>query len=179
MVERAEAIRTLTAPGQPFEIEKVKVWGRDCLWFKNGPPTLRQLYETTRSDKPFIIYESERLSFEDIWRRSCRLATVLLNDYGVRKGDRVAISMRNYPEWMIAFCATTSIGAIAVAMNAMWQPNEMEYALNDSRPRVLIVDPERLERFLQCEKAPRDVAVIVTRATKAPPAGIARLEGYF
>jgi long-chain acyl-CoA synthetase len=179
VVERAEAIRTLTAPGQPFELEHVKFWGRNCLWFKNGPPTLRQLYETTRSDKPFIIYEGERLSFEDVWRKSCRLATVLLNDYGVRKGDRVAISMRNYPEWMIAFCATTSIGAIAVAMNAMWQPNEMEYALNDSRPRVLIVDPERLERFLQCEKAPRDVAVIVTRATKAPPAGIARLEGYF
>jgi long-chain acyl-CoA synthetase len=176
LVTRTEALQQLTAPGQPFEIAEASVRGRRCRIFSNAPKTLREIYETTRSNLPFIVYEDERLTYEDVWRRTCQLASALATDFGVRRGDRVAISMRNYPEWMIAFCAATSIGAIAVAMNSLWQPNEMDYALNDSRPRVLILDPERLERYLRCEKAPRDIAVIVCRARDKPPAGLAAWE---
>ena len=59
---------------------------------------------------------------------------MLHDEFEVRKGDRVAISMRNYPEWMLAFGAITCIGGIAVAMNSLWQTDEMEYALRDCRP---------------------------------------------
>ncbi|HVY02557.1 MAG TPA: class I adenylate-forming enzyme family protein, partial [Caulobacterales bacterium] len=111
-----------------------------------------------------------RLTFEDAWARACTLAHALVNEFGVKKGDRVAISMRNFPEWVIAFNAATSIGAIAVAMNALWQPHEIEYALSDSAPRVLLADQERLDRIAQLEKAP-DVAIIAVRASKPLPAG--------
>jgi long-chain acyl-CoA synthetase len=172
VVTRADALAQLTAPGQPFEIVEASYWGRKARVFKNAPKNLGEIYSATRSGLPFIIYEDERLTYEEAWRRSCRLAAALVEEFGVRQGDRVAISMRNYPEWMIAFCAATSIGAIAVAMNAMWQPNEMEYALNDCRPKVLIVDPERLGRYGLCEKAPTDIQVIAVRAEGRLPAGV-------
>ncbi|MCM3659355.1 AMP-binding protein, partial [Agromyces mediolanus] len=50
---------------------------------------------------------------------------------GMRKGDRVAIAMRNLPEWIVAFFATTVLGAIAVPLNAWWTGEELVYGLTD------------------------------------------------
>jgi long-chain acyl-CoA synthetase len=92
-----------------------------------------------------------------------------VHDAGVRPGDRVAISMRNYPEWILAFTAITSIGAIAVAMNAHWQADEMAYALKDCGAKVLFADRERLERLSRCEPMP-GLAVLAVRAAGQPGA---------
>ena len=160
---RQQALAELSAPGQPYELREIEAMGRRCRAFVNAPPTLRDLYESTRSDAVFMVYDDEHLTYEQVWRKSCRLAHVMVEQYGVKKGDRVAISMRNYPEWIIAFDAATSIGAIAVAMNALWQSDEIDYALNDSTPRLAIFDQERLERFAHCEHPPAGLGVIVVR----------------
>lgn len=162
MITRDQAIAALTAPGEPYELVEVEQYGDTCRAFKNAPQSLRELYDQTRSDATFIVYEDERLSFEEVWRRAGRLATCLVEEYGIQKGDRVAISMRNYPEWIIAFEATTAIGAIAVAMNALWQPEEMAFGLRDCGAKVLIADRERLERLALCDPIP-EVAVIGVR----------------
>ena len=132
MLSRSEALRALTAPGEAYELMDVEQYGHGCRAFRNAPPLLRDLFESTASDLPFIVFGDERLTFAEAWNESCRIGALLVEEYGVRKGDRVAISMRNYPEWMTAFAAVTSIGAIAVAMNALWTPEEMEYGLKDS-----------------------------------------------
>ena len=54
--------------------------------------------------------------------------------------------MRNYPEWVIAFAAITSIGAVSVSLNAWWTADELDYALEDCGATVLIADVERVER---------------------------------
>ena len=64
---------------------------------------------------------------------------MMISEYGVKAGDRIAISMRNFPEWIIAFCATTAIGGIAVAMNSLWNPEEMAYGLKDSGPNYYLL----------------------------------------
>src|SRR5439155_4634563 len=56
------------------------------------------------------------------------------------------IGMRNYPEWVVAFSAITSIGAISVSLNAWWTEDELDYALEDCGAAVLIADRERVER---------------------------------
>jgi long-chain acyl-CoA synthetase len=170
---RDEALQQLTAKGQPYELVETQALGRTVRTFANAPATLRDLYEQSRSPAPFIVYDEERLSFEDVWRRTARLASVMAADYGIGKGDRVAISMRNYPEWVIAFNAATSIGAIAVAMNALWQPNELEFALNDSRPKLLLADQERLDRLASCTAA-ADLKVIAVRTTGELASGARR-----
>ena len=171
---RAQALERLTAPGQPYELRTQAVGGRPLRMFVNAPTSLRQLFADTATDAPFLVYQDERLSFAQTLSRAAAFARVLVDRYGVRAGDRVAISMRNYPEWVIAFMATTSIGATAVAMNAWWQPDEMAYGLADSGATVLVADAERLTRLAQCSPAPatRPIAVRVAQ----PPAGVPRFE---
>jgi long-chain acyl-CoA synthetase len=165
---RAQAIEALTAPGQPYGLTQVEVDGRRLRCFENGPKTLRTIFEDTATSQPFLIFEDERLSFAEAWAAASRIGHVLVHEFGVRAGDRVAISMRNYPEWLLAFTAITSIGAIAVAMNAHWQADEMAYGLRDCGARVLLADQERLDRMARCE--PIDgLAVIAVRATRLDP----------
>jgi len=173
---RDEALKVLTAAGQPYELEVVQAHGRRIRAFRNAPESLRAIVDTARSDKTFLVYEDERLSFEEVWDRAARLAHALVHDYGVRKGDRVAISMRNYPEWVIGFNAAVSVGAVAVAMNALWQSPDMEFALHDSGAKVLLADPERLERLAGCKAPPPGLAVVAVRAKGPLPAGVTPFE---
>jgi len=174
MLTRLEAIAQLTAPGQPFELELAELYGRQCRVFKNAPPTFRELFDESRSDATFLVYEDERLSFEETYQAASNIATLLVEDYGISKGDRVAISMRNYPEWITAFMAVTSIGGIAVAMNALWQSDEMEYGLTDSGAKLLFADQERLDRLAECSDAV-SVEVIAVRAREPLPPNVADL----
>ena len=147
---RDQVVAELTGPGQSHELEPVLVGAATVRAFKNAPKSLRQLFADTRGDATFIVYENERWTFDEAWRDAARIAQLLARDYGVGKGDRVGISMRNFPEWVLAFTAITSLGAIAVALNALWQPEEMEYGLEDSGAKVLFADQERLERLADC-----------------------------
>jgi long-chain acyl-CoA synthetase len=171
VVTRNEALAQLTAPGQPFELVEIEAIGRKIRWFRNGPKNVREIFAATRSDKEFLVYENERLTYEDVWQRACTLAHALVNDYGVKKGDRVALSMRNYPEWIITYMAATSVGAMLVAMNALWSPEEMAYGLSNSESKILVADQERIDRLVQINPAPQGLAVIGARTTKPLPAG--------
>src|SRR5882724_3528001 len=135
-MSRPEALAALTAPGEPYELEVLEIDGRTVRSFKNGPASLRAMYELCLSDLPFIVYEDERYTFAEAWRAASRIGHLLVHECGIGVGDRVAITMRNYPEWMFAFKAITSIGAVAVAMNAHWQPDEMAHGLADSGAKV-------------------------------------------
>ncbi len=166
-MDRTAALVELTAKGQPYELEVVEIRGQRCRAFRNAPSNLRALFEASRSELPFIVYEAERQSFEDAWQEASRLANLLVSQCGVAKGDRVAISMRNYPEWIIAFMAATSVGGIAVAMNALWQPDEMAYGLRDSGAKVLLADAERLERLAPHQAEFADLTVLGVRSRDA------------
>ncbi len=167
---RQQAIAALTGPGAPYELETITAHGRTFRSFKTAPPSLRALFADTATDRPFIAYEDERLTFAEAWRQASRIGHLLVHRFGVRAGDRVAISMRNYPEWVLAFTAITSIGAIAVAMNALWQSDELGYALTDCGAKVLFADQERLERLATCAPI-TGLTVVAVRATRPPTRG--------
>ena len=167
-IDRNEAIRQLTAAGEPFEFCYIELHGKQVRVFKNGPRTLRALYEEARCDETFLVYADDRLSYEQAWQQACRIAHALVNDYGITNGDRVAIAMRNYPEWVTAFMAINSIGGIAVLLNAHWKAPEIEYAIENSEPRVIFADQERIERLSQCTKLPAGLQIIAARSTSLP-----------
>jgi long-chain acyl-CoA synthetase len=143
-----EAVAQVTAPGAPFELADVTVAGISYHTFKNAPQNMRQIFGSARArgDQVFLVYEDERWSFKDVMANVDALAAALVTRYGVQKGDRVAIGMRNYPEWVVAFAAILSIGAISVSLNAWWTEEELSFALDDCGASVLIADRERVER---------------------------------
>ena len=137
----------LEAPGSPFAIGTVEVRGVSVKTFAAAPPTMRAVWELSAgyADKAYIVFEDEQYTYAEAHAQVRKLAAHLAAK-GVHHGDRVALAMRNYPEWVIGYWATASLGAAVVGMNAWWTPHEMEYALDDSHPKVLIVDDERFER---------------------------------
>jgi len=143
----AEAVAQATGPDQMFELVPLTVNGVTYQAFKNAPPTLRDFYAFARmhGDRPFLVYDDERRTYAETMAEVDAVAAALVNHYGIAKGDRVAVAMRNYPEWVVSFLAITSIGAINVSMNAWWTEDEMDYALEDSGATLLIADPERAE----------------------------------
>ena len=148
MMSYDEAVARVTAPGQTFEVVEREVAGVDQRVFAHAPQSLRDVFATMRGrgDQTFLVYEDERWSFADVSAEIDALAATLVHTHGVKPGDRVGIAMRNYPEWVVAFGAIVSIGAISVSFNAWWVADEMAYAIDDAGLSVLIADAERVER---------------------------------
>ena len=145
-----DAVAVLTGPSAPFEIAEAEVLGRPSRIFTQIPPALRDLFDLIRArpaDDVYLVFEDERWTNADMVKSIDEIATVLVERYGVTKGDRVAINMRNFPEWITAFGAATSIGAIAVLVNAWWTGPEIEFGLVDADAKVMITDRERVDRM--------------------------------
>jgi long-chain acyl-CoA synthetase len=173
-ISRAEAIAALTAPGMPHELVDAQIRGRQVRVFAQAPASLRALYESTATQLPFLAYQDERLSFAQAWAEAGRIGHVLVQHCGVKPGERVAIAMRNYPEWVLCFCAITSIGAVAVAMNGHWQSEELVYGLQDCGARVLLADAERLQRLSSpaARAALPDLQCLAVRVAELPPGAL-------
>ena len=174
----AEAEAALTAPGAPFEMETVMIRGVPTRVWKNALPNLADLARAGRAhgERTFVVYEGERVSFA-AWFRAVAALARHLQALGVGKGDRVALAMRNLPEWPVAFFAATSIGAICVPLNAWWTGQELAYGLRDSGAKVLVCDGERLERIAPHRAGLPDLEhVIVGRLDGPLPEETARLE---
>jgi len=146
---RDEAVAALTAPGQMFEMEELTIRGIPTRTWKSAPATLRAVLElsTLHGDKDFLVYEDERITFAEHARVVAGLAHALAERYGIQKGDRVAIAMRNLPEWVMAFWAAISVGAVVVPLNAWWTGPELAFGLADSGTSLVFVDEERDARI--------------------------------
>jgi long-chain acyl-CoA synthetase len=168
----------LTAPGGRFEMEELEIRGVPTRVWKNAPPTLAILAQLARlyGDRVFTIYEDERVTYEANYRATCHLAQ-RLSEMGVVKGDRVALAMRNLPEWPTIFFAAVSLGAIIVPLNAWWTGGELEYGLKDSGAKVLFVDAERHARLKDCyDQLPDLERVVVSRCSEELGGNVSRLE---
>ncbi len=143
----SEAIADVSAAGQPFEIIEVEHDGVTNRAFKNAPATLRQLFDLARGvEETFLVYEDEEWTFAEVMREVDALSDTLVHHFGIKKGDRVGIAMRNFPEWVISFAAIISVGAISVSLNAWWTEDELDFAINDSGLALFIGDSERILR---------------------------------
>lgn len=150
-----------------FEMDDAVVRGVPVKVWKHTPPTLGDVVKLSRGhgDKTFIVYEDDRYTFEEHFRAVAQLAHQLRDRFGVREGDRVAVAMRNFPEWSMAFYAAAAAGAVVVPLNAWWTGEELQYGLEDSGAKVVFVDRQREERLRpEWARLPGVEAVIVARS---------------
>ena len=163
----------MTGPGQLFEIETLQVRGAPMRSYKHAPGSLREIWLGTAAhgDREYLIFEDERCTYTQAHEFTASIAH-WLSRQGVQPGDRVAIAMRNYPEWMLAYWAVVSMGAVVVGMNAWWVAHEMEFALKDSAPKVMICDKERLVRFSEISQQFPELIVTAVRLREPAPDGV-------
>jgi long-chain acyl-CoA synthetase len=140
-----DAWQQLTSDGSPFSWSVQDIRGIPTRTYDHAPPHMRFIWELSAGygDRPYLQFGDETLTYTQAHDVVSSLATYLI-EQGVEHGDRVAIAMRNYPEWVLSYWAIISIGAAAVGMNAWWTGPEMEYGLGDSAPKVVIADDKRL-----------------------------------
>ncbi len=145
-----DTIAALCAPGGQFELDEIEIRGARLPVFKSAPPSMREylgFFAAMHRDKEFVVYRDERFTYGQIYDQGLALAAAVQARYGIAKGDRVAIAMRNYPEWISAFFGLLHLGAVAVPLNAWWQPEELRYGIADSGTRLVIADEERARRL--------------------------------
>lgn len=142
---RAPYVQALIAPGAPFAVHEQLVGQIPMRVFDRRPHTIRELAQDMAGfgDRINTVYEQERISYAEQHATIAGLATLLVEDYGLSKGDRVAIVMRNYPEWIPWLFAAASVGLIVVPLNAWWTVHELQYGLEVSQPRLIVTDGER------------------------------------
>ena len=141
----------LTAPEAQWEIIQKNINGIDYQLYKDAPANLKELINAGRvhGDKEFLIYEDERISFDTFFQQSDAVAHQLQNAFNIQQGDRIAIAMRNYPEWMVSFAAIVLAGGVPVPLNSWGQAAELEYALDDCGAKVAFFDQQRFNHVAE------------------------------
>ncbi len=158
----------LLGPGGPFEVEDVVVGGVPLKSYVRGPATIIDAFQLTKThaDLVHLVFEEERLTFSEVRRQSLAVARRLRSDFGVVPGDRVAIAMRNFPEFFVGFWSAAVLGAIVVPLNAWWTGEELAYALKDCGAAVVFADAERVARLRSVHS---DVPIIGVREAATEP----------
>lgn len=167
--ELLKAREELTGPGGAFEVIEADILGNRIRTYKNAPPSVREVWLSTLqfSERPYLVYQDERLTYGEAHAIANSTAN-WLPAQGVKPGDRVAIAMRNYPEWMLIYWACLAVGITVVGMNAWWTAEEMAYGLSDSAPKVLFLDAERLARVQEKPDMVKGMQLVGVRIPDMP-----------
>ena len=147
--EGREALASEMSKEGMFELQKKTIRGNEYNVFVNVPQNLYEYFQFAliHGEWEFLAYEDESYKYQEVLNNAAGLAHILVDKYGLKKGDAVAFSMRNYPEWIYSYMAVTSIGCVAVPLNSWWQGEELDYGITHSEAKVFIGDDERLQRL--------------------------------
>lgn len=151
----------LTAPGEMFET----IAGPRGEMFRNVPHSLSGIYRAGQSHgaRRMLQTEQQSYSYDAIFALAGRLARVFADDFGVTRGDYVAMAMTSGVEWIACFMAVHAVGAAAVMVNTRCAPEEMVHAISQVKARLVIADADRAAA-LQAEPASADWRMIVSGA---------------
>ncbi|GAA1835860.1 class I adenylate-forming enzyme family protein [Pseudonocardia ailaonensis] len=163
---RAAIIARLTGGDGEFALRHARVGGVGQPVYEYAPASLREVVAGGGrwGERRALTYEDDHRTWVEHQELVDRFAMLLVDRYGIGKGDRVAVAMRNYPEWIVAFAATVSVGAVCVPLNAWWTGAELAGALADCGARLLVADRERTEAVqLRRRELPALRAVVEVR----------------
>ena len=164
-----KAVEMVTAPGAFLELTTIEEDGHALKAYQHAPGSMRDLWLLGQgfADQEYIVYGDERWTFNEARQIVASFAN-WLQAQGIGPGDRVAIALRNYPEWIFAYWAVISVGGVVVGMNAWWVADEMAYALKDSEPKVLVADDQRLAVYADIASDFEGLQVVAVRETDPP-----------
>ncbi|SCF59404.1 class I adenylate-forming enzyme family protein [Streptomyces sp. Ncost-T10-10d] len=161
----------LTGPGGRFELADDDVLGTPLPVFTHRQRALHEVLHASvaHADRDFVVTADRRITFAEHAAQVASLAQVLREQYGVAKGDRVAIAAANCPEWITTFWATVSIGAVAVGFNAWWSPREMAHGIDNAEPALVVADARQSAKLADCPVPVLSVEDDISRFVTAHP----------
>jgi long-chain acyl-CoA synthetase len=138
----------LTGPEGDYPVAPTLINGVEYPAFTTAAPNMPALFQIClqHGEKDFVVCGEDRYSFNQTYFSACRVAQ-LLKARGIQKGDRVAVAMRNRPEWIMAYMGALMAGAVIVPMNSWWTGTELDFGLKDCGAKLVFVDRSRLRRL--------------------------------
>ena len=173
------SVTALTGAGRDFELTRCSIDNVDYTVYKNAPKTLQEVYfaAAAHGESEFIIYQGERWTFNIFFQQAWSLADALTTKHHIAHGDRVGIAMRNYPEWLSAFVAITSIGALAVPINSWGTARDLLFAARNSECKTVFCDQQR-HTLIAAGLAESGINAVIARSGAASPIELGQtLEG--
>ncbi|MBB5707086.1 class I adenylate-forming enzyme family protein [Sphingopyxis panaciterrulae] len=160
------AYKLITGPGGPIEVGTIEQDGRTLPYISNAPTNLTDyiaFFSAQHGDATFLVEGNERLSFAQTWAAARKVAAGLIEGYGVERGDRVAIAMRNANAWCVTYLGVLMAGGCATLLNGWWQGAELAAGIADSEAKLVLADPQRAERLACTEHGAQVVTLDITR----------------
>ncbi len=157
----------MTGPDSLFAITETEVRGEKLKTFALAPNSLRDIWMLAAgfAEREYLVYESEIWTYADAHAEAAAIAN-WAQAQGIKAGDRIAVAMRNFPEWTLWYWAMVSIGVTIVGVNAWWVTDELDYGLQDSAPKLLVLDEERLAVFEPIKAKYADLKLVGVRFSK-------------
>ncbi|HGY11447.1 MAG TPA: long-chain fatty acid--CoA ligase [Desulfobacterales bacterium] len=121
-------------------------------------------------EKPAIIFEDQIISYKELCARA-DMTSCWLQSIGIEKGDRVAVMLHNCPEFLDLFLACSRLGAIFVPINFRVTSIELDYFIQNCRPRLFIHGDDFLEIVNKLELEQYLPPIMVASAGKGRPSG--------
>ena len=124
-------------------------------FFKTNWPTLPQMLRISVERWPdnvcFVDFDGnggtkQSYTYTQVWRNVETLAQWMISN-GIKKGDRVAVTGKNSPEWATVFIASMLAGAIACPMDYALHNNEIANLVKTAKPKMIFVDEEKYAWF--------------------------------
>ncbi|MGZ3806768.1 MAG: long-chain-fatty-acid--CoA ligase [Bacteriovorax sp.] len=119
-------------PGVPATIE-------DQMEKYNSIPEIFEESFRNFSNKPAYHCMGKTLSYQEVDKLSQKFASYLQNNLGLKKGDRVALMMPNILQYPIALYGVLRAGMVAVNVNPLYTPRELEHQLKDSGASAIVI----------------------------------------
>ncbi|MCU0729414.1 MAG: acyl--CoA ligase [Sphingopyxis sp.] len=136
--------------GKMFTLGSAEVRGVTMPIISNAPPSLPFYFAhfcAQHGDAIFLVDGEERLSFADTYARARDVAVALVEGFGVEKGDRVGIAMRNAPSWVVTYMGVLMAGGVATLLNGWWQGPELAAGIRDAGCKLVLADEPRVKRL--------------------------------
>ena len=146
------AYNLITGPGGPIQVGTIERGGRELPFITNAPSNLVDYvayFAAQHGDATFLVEGDERLSFRQVYAAARKVAAGLVEGYGVQRGDRVGIAMRNANAWAVAYVGILMAGGCATLLNGWWQGAELAAGIEDSEAKLVIADPQRAARLVE------------------------------
>ncbi|KYO20618.1 hypothetical protein Y1Q_0012516 [Alligator mississippiensis] len=96
-------------------------------------------------NKPFIIYEGNVHTYQDVDRRSNKVAQVFLRQEALKKGDTIALLMSNEPDFIHVWFGLAKLGFVITFLNVNLHSRSLLHCVNTSAAKALVIGADKLD----------------------------------
>jgi crotonobetaine/carnitine-CoA ligase len=98
-------------------------------------------------DRVFLFFKDEKVTYEQLDYLSSKFANGF-RDMGIQKDDKIAIMMKNHPNFLYAWFGSAKLGAVEVPINTAYKGDLLRHIIDNSDSKILIIDGDMLDRLL-------------------------------